>query len=211
MSSDGSKHRSEWFGTACCPPNLMRTVESLADIFIPNRGIFSHRTYTLAMKPHYKWTAKQSACIQIPICPGKGRYPLRWMDQPTEFTFRLRVPSWATDENTLSVNGETVSAEPDEQGYVVLDRTWNEGDSIDLNFTMETKRVYSDPRVEANQGRVAVKRGPIVYAAEDVDNEYPVTQYYLPKDATFTTKWIENLEDENSTAPLHTRPMLRQI
>ena len=125
-----------------------------------------------------------------------------WAVSYTHLTFRLRVPSWATDENTLSVNGETVSAEPDEQGYVVLDRTWNEGDSIDLNFTMETKRVYSDPRVEANQGRVAVKRGPIVYAAEDVDNEYPVTQYYLPKDATFTTKWIENLEDEKFDRPI---------
>ena len=52
---------------------------------------------------------------------------------------------------------------------------------------MEKKRFYSDPRVEANQGKVAIKRGPIVYAAEAVDNEYAINQYYLPKDATFTT------------------------
>src|SRR5699024_611839 len=29
MSSDGDKDRSAWFGCACCPPNLMRTIASL--------------------------------------------------------------------------------------------------------------------------------------------------------------------------------------
>ncbi|WP_085531065.1 beta-L-arabinofuranosidase domain-containing protein, partial [Anaeromassilibacillus sp. Marseille-P3371] len=203
MSSDGSKHRSEWFGTACCPPNLMRTVESLGGYIYTQQGDILTQNLYIGNEATLQVDGKTVRLHTDTDMPWEGTVSIAVdVDQPTEFTFRLRVPSWATDENTLSVNGETVSAEPDEQGYVVLDRTWNEGDSIDLNFTMETKRVYSDPRVEANQGRVAVKRGPIVYAAEDVDNEYPVTQYYLPKDATFTTKWIENLEDEKFDRPI---------
>ena len=207
MSSNGNKHRSEWFGTACCPPNLMRTVESLGgyiytqqgdvitqNLYIGNNASINLGEDTIGLHTETDMPWEGTASITVEV------------DQPTEFTYRLRIPSWATDGNTLSINGEEISAEPDEQGYVVLDRVWNDGDTIDLNFTMETKRVYSDPRVEANQGKVAIKRGPIVYAAEAVDNEYAINQYYLPKDATFTTKWVDNLEDEKFDRPIEYPP-----
>ncbi|WP_050699308.1 beta-L-arabinofuranosidase domain-containing protein [Anaeromassilibacillus senegalensis] len=197
MSSNGNKHRSQWFGTACCPPNLMRTVEALGGYIYTQQGDTITQNLYIGNEANLQTSGGAVLLRTETEMPWQGETAITVeVDQPTAFTYRLRVPEWATDGNTVSLNGEPISAEPDEQGYITLSRTWNDGDSIDLNFPMETKRAYSDPRVKANEGAVAVKRGPIVYAAEAVDNEYPISKYILPTDATFSTKWVENLEDE---------------
>src|SRR6185295_19207946 len=54
-------------------------------------------------------------------------------------------------------------------GYVTLDRLWREGDTIDVAFPIDTRRVVADTRVRETQGRVAVERGPVVYCAEFPD------------------------------------------
>ena len=94
-----------------------------------------------------------------------------------EFSLRFRLPEWAKYENSVSINGENVSAAANEDGYIVLDREWTRGDVIDLNFPMEAERIYSDEKVTTNKGLVAIRRGPIVYCAEGVDNEIMKSLY----------------------------------
>jgi hypothetical protein len=55
---------------------------------------------------------------------------------------------------------------PDSLGYVTLDRVWKDGDTIAIEFPFEVKRIVADPRVQADRGRMAIERGPIVYCAE---------------------------------------------
>jgi hypothetical protein len=50
-----------------------------------------------------------------------------------------------------------------------------------LTLDMPVRYSVCDERVEANRGRVAVTRGPLVYCAEEVDNAGPVQSYYLPE------------------------------
>jgi hypothetical protein len=57
-----------------------------------------------------------------------------------------------------------------ENGYVAINRTWTAGDAIELNLPMPVRRIVADDRVEADRNRVALQRGPIVYAAEWPDN-----------------------------------------
>src|SRR5262249_50468268 len=65
-----------------------------------------------------------------------------------------------------AVNGKGVSALPDRTGYVSLERVWQNGDFIEIEFPVEARRVVADSRVRENRGRIAIERGPIVYCAE---------------------------------------------
>jgi len=67
---------------------------------------------------------------------------------------------------TVSVNGETVAATPDEKGYVSLRRVWTDGDVIEVVLPIQVRRVVADSRVRENRGRFAVERGPVVYCCE---------------------------------------------
>lgn len=42
---------------------------------------------------------------------------------------------------------------------------------MDVHFDMEPRVVKANPNVEADRGRVAIERGPIVYCAEWPDNK----------------------------------------
>jgi hypothetical protein len=60
---------------------------------------------------------------------------------------------------------------PDALGYVSLDRVWTTGDMIAIELPFDVKRVVADERVQADRGRMAIERGPIVYCAEWPDCE----------------------------------------
>ena len=74
-----------------------------------------------------------------------------------------------TDPVVVKVNGAAIPLTL-EKGYVQLRRTWRPGDVIDLVLPMPVRRVVANDRVEADRNRVALQRGPIVYAAEWPDS-----------------------------------------
>jgi len=51
-----------------------------------------------------------------------------------------------------------------------LNRNWKGGHRIELSLPMRVELVESHPFVRDNLGKVAVKRGPVIYCAEQVDN-----------------------------------------
>ena len=64
-----------------------------------------------------------------------------------------------------SVNGREVSPTL-EKGYAVLKRTWQAGDTVELKLPMPIHRVLANAEIEADRGRVALERGPLVYCIE---------------------------------------------
>jgi hypothetical protein len=75
----------------------------------------------------------------------------------------------AQEQPALSINGEPVPIET-QDGYVTLDRCWQAGDEVLLSLPMPARRVVAHDRVTANRGRMALQRGPVVYALEGVDH-----------------------------------------
>jgi len=101
--------------------------------------------------------------------PYDGRVRLTIdIEKPVEFPLRLRLPGWCSN-STLAVNNQSISAPTIEQGYLSLLRTWKAGDVIELVFDMPVRAAVD---TLGNSGRVAITRGPLVFAAD---------QAYLPK------------------------------
>src|SRR5262249_15693243 len=55
------------------------------------------------------------------------------------------------------------------------------------------ERVYADPRVKADVGRVALQRGPVVYCLEGVDNGGQVRNLTLPPEAKLSSAFRKDL------------------
>ena len=87
------------------------------------------------------------------------------------FPLKLRIPGWARGA-TASVNGTPVDvAAGTKNGYLTIEREWKAGDKVSLELPMPPqKATYAHPAVRENVGRVALKRGPLVYCVEETDN-----------------------------------------
>ena len=204
VTSESDFTRSVWFGTACCPPNLLRTVISIGgyiytqnadgDItvnqYIGNTADLSvgGENVNITMTGSFPWDGDATLTIN--------------KTAKTAFAIRFRIPEWAKGENVITLNGENVSLVTDEDGYVVIDRIWAEGDKVVLDFPMEVERIYTNENITANQGLVSVRRGPIIYCAESPDNEgVEVLNAVLPKDAEFIVSEMTKLPGRDSSDP----------
>jgi hypothetical protein len=92
---------------------------------------------------------------------GSARLELR-PERGERFALRLRPPGWCTDWR-VTVNGEDRSTATDARGYVLVDREWAAGDTVEIEMEM-TPRVVVD--TIGNRGHAALMRGPLVYAAD---------------------------------------------
>ncbi|MBQ7383523.1 MAG: glycoside hydrolase family 127 protein, partial [Clostridia bacterium] len=75
----------------------------------------------------------------------------------------VRIPAWC-DKWSIRVNGKTENPVP-EKGYIYLP-----SGEIELDFDMTPYAIETSPHVQDDSGRVAIKRGPVVYCLEGVDN-----------------------------------------
>ncbi|HEV7275029.1 MAG TPA: beta-L-arabinofuranosidase domain-containing protein [Devosiaceae bacterium] len=188
LESDGSHRRWEWHPCPCCTMNASRLIASVGGYFYStgNRTVAVHlyggnsamldmngRRVDIQETSNYPW----SGDIELAMNPeGHG-----------EFTLLLRVPGWVRDAKA-SVNGEPVDVAANlKSGYLAIVRDWQPGDVVALQLPMSAERLYADPRVRADLGRATLRRGPLVYCFEQVDNPGgPVPQLALPRDAAIT-------------------------
>ena len=108
-----------------------------------------------------KWPEKGVTIIQETKFPEQAGAKLSFrMKRPTEFTLKLRMPSWAGKTSYARVNGKLVTADIGSDGYLNLTKLWRQGDNVQLSLPMRLSlsRFSDDPSVGA------VLYGPIVLA-----------------------------------------------
>lgn len=176
LESDGTHCRREWFECACCPPNIARLITSLpAYIYSVKKddsalyiNLYENSDLNLELPSgkmsllvhtEYPWSPQ----IHIEVVRSQLAQPI---------SILLRIPVWAPDFS-VRLNGKTIDLEP-RNGYVELNKTWVRGDMIDLDLSMPIDLIQSHPFAEEIRGKVAIKRGPIVYCAEAADNDFEV-------------------------------------
>jgi len=183
LESDGTKHRKPWYGCACCPPNVARTVAFL--------GGYAYATSADAVwvNLYIQGSAKATVggtTVQLRVTtdyPWDGKVKFKFeLAKPAKFELRLRNPGWC-EGATVSVKGKKISQPTLERGYIVLLREWRNGDSIVLDLPMPVQRVTANPNVKADHNLLALQRGPIVYCIEQCDQKEPVASLFLSADA----------------------------
>jgi hypothetical protein len=125
--------------------------------------------------------------------PWEGRVHIAVEPQrPLPFAVMVRIPAWCSGE-TLRVNGKRMPTDSRVRGYVRIDRSWQKGDVIDLDLPMPVRRVFANPLVQADVGRAAIVRGPLVYCIESTDNSAGVRAMQVSSGSAFSSEFSEQL------------------
>ena len=186
LESNGQHARQEWFGVACCPGNITRFMPSVPGYLYATRGDSLYVNLFAAGSANVDLPGGKVKVVQDTRYPWDGAVKITITPQQARrFALNVRIPGWARNEPVPSdlyrfldrsslqpiiyLNQALVNWTLD-KGYVTIDRTWSPGDTITVNLPMPVRRVVANDQVMANRNRVALQRGPIVYAAEWVDN-----------------------------------------
>jgi hypothetical protein len=163
---DNSRYNS-W---VCCPPNLSRTLlqigryaygfggdELYVNLFVGGTAAapLSSGKVVLSVATDYPW----DGAVKIAVQPEAAR----------KFALNLRWPAWC-ERLELKLNGAAQPAARSRQGYLRLEREWKPGDVVELRMDMPVLRMEAHPNIKDGAGKVALQRGPLVYAFEGLDN-----------------------------------------
>ena len=183
-----SRKRWAWHECPCCPPMFLKIMGALPgyiyaqgqDAVYVNLFIGSQATLTingakvvLRQKTRYPW----EGTIQISVEPVRE----------TEFAINVRLPAWC-DEPQVKLNGKPLATLEKVRGYAHFQRKWRPGDALDVSLPMPARRIKADPKIEADLGRVALQRGPIVYCLEGADNGGHLRNLVIPPDSQLSAE-----------------------
>ncbi len=194
---DSSAVRYKWHGCPCCVGNIPRTLLMLptwmytqgADSLCVNLYAGSRvklGDLELVQTADYPWSGKVTLAVN-PAAPRKFALKLR---APTRNVSRLyTLAPTCNGLVSLAVNGEKLTPEV-HGGYVVINRTWQAGDKVELELSLAVQRVKADERIAATRGKVALRYGPLVYNIESKDQNI---DSILDAAAPLTTEWKPEL------------------
>ncbi|MEF8851232.1 MAG: beta-L-arabinofuranosidase domain-containing protein [Haloarculaceae archaeon] len=187
--------RQPWFETACCPtnvPRLLLTLGQYAYLRDGNEALYVNlyvgsnaetavdgTDVAVAQTTDYPW----SGTVEVEVDPV----------EPVEFALKLRLPDWC-DDYALSVDGTSTDATV-EDDFVTLARTWTGSTTVELDLDLDVDRIAAHPDVRENAGRVALRRGPLVYCLEGADHDQPLSDYALAADPNVAESYEEDLLD----------------
>jgi uncharacterized protein len=206
---DTEPERSGWFTCSCCPTNVVRLIPSIPgyiyaekgnavyiNLFISGTGnlTVNNKAVKITQQNNYPWDGALAFTID----------PKSSMDMD----LKIRIPGWAQNEAMpsdlygyekelsqkveIKVNGQPVDYKM-ENGYAVISKKWKKNDKVEMNLPMDVRRVVANTKVDGDQGKVALQRGPIMYCAEWKDNNGLACNIIVPKDAVFTPEYEAGL------------------
>ena len=163
--------RQKWFACACCPPNVARLLADLGSYIYRRKGSAVTADLFIGSRLALPGGAELIQTSEVPF-GGKVTFTLRGAAQG--FSLRVRCPEWA--------EGVTCTAPcRKENGYIAIQKDWQDGDSVTLVFGMEPRRIYANPLVRQDAGKVCLMRGPLVYCLEEADNGANLHLLRLPE------------------------------
>ena len=196
----GDAGRSEWFGCACCPPNISRMILQTPGYMYAHTGDDIYLTLYGSSRTSIALDCCKVGLDQQSDYPFSGDVTVGVTpEKACRFSLRLRIPTWAdggsdfipgglyTFRNScdeavsIKVNGKDASYSV-EDGFAVIDRRWQAGDRVEMSIPMPVRYVAADERIEADRNATAVTVGPLVYCAEECDNAVRVQELQIDAD-----------------------------
>lgn len=183
--------RQKWFGVACCPPNIARTLASLGEYIYFSKdsslwiNLFVSGQASIQM-PDAALTLTQSTRF-----PFEGRVNIGLnSDSDIPLTVAFHVPGYAKNYS-ITVNGAP-AAPKIEKGYAYLTQLWHNAQVV-ITFDMPAHFTYANPNVRADIGKTAVEKGPLVYCLEEVDNGSLLAGITIDTSVPLMESYEENL------------------
>ncbi|MBS1351602.1 MAG: glycoside hydrolase family 127 protein, partial [Bacteroides sp.] len=201
LESMGQHQRQPWFGCACCPSNICRFIPSLPGYIYAVKDKDVYVNLFMSNTSDLKVGGKAVSIEQTTKYPWNGDITIGInKNNAGQFNLKVRIPGWVRGQvvpsdlytysdgkrlkYTVKVNGEAVQNEL-KDGYFCIDRRWKKGDKVEVHFDMEPRTVKANNKVEADRGRIAVERGPIVYCAEFPDNNFDIFSVFMNRNPKF--------------------------
>ncbi|MGA8668984.1 MAG: beta-L-arabinofuranosidase domain-containing protein [Terracidiphilus sp.] len=161
-NNDGSKvyHPYKWH---CCTGTLSQVTADygISSYFYDQKGVYVNlfapskvtwtrggNKVTLAQKTDYP----HAPTTEIEVATERA----------VEFPLYVRIPAWAGPETTIAVNGKPIMNASEPGKFAKIERTWRNGDRIEVEFDMPTILEAVDPQ---HPNLVAAVHGPLALFA----------------------------------------------
>jgi uncharacterized protein len=169
LADDGHHRRQEWFGVACCPPNVARTLAALPGYLygVADDELWVHLYAGSRLRTRLP-SGAQVALTQTTRYPWADTVEFR-IDEDTTFALMLRVPQWCHGA-TLELAGVLLARDVTPGTYLRIARAWRAGDTAVLRLPMPVRYLAAHRHVGEATGRAAIARGPVLYCVEAVDH-----------------------------------------
>lgn len=188
--------RQKWFGCACCPPNIARIVSSFgAYVYTRNENtLYTHLyagsevSFTLngtamdmKLESNFPWDGEVKAVLHTEGT-AMGILAFRipgWCSRAEARIFRngkmflcckIENEGFVVRAEEIGEKSKAICGCRLEKGYVYFDGEWQDGDEINLFFTMDVHCMAANPKVREDTGKIAFTRGPVCYCMEEADN-----------------------------------------
>jgi len=172
--------RAPWFEVSCCPTNVARTLASLPAYVAAVEG----DTVVLLQYAAGRISLGGFVLDIQSSYPDDGIVRITVVGAPDdEAGVRLRIPAWAADAIVSDPGSPSRAVQA---GWADIRRQFTQGDEIVLDLRIRPRFTYSDRRVDAVRGTVAVERGPLVLCLESTDLDEGV-----PLEAVFVDTSVE--------------------
>jgi DUF1680 family protein len=149
-------HRDKW---PCCSGTFPQLAADygISSYYKSPEGIYVN----LFLPSRVSWSPNNTPCTltQTTDYPRANTSQLQLkLARPEAFAVFVRIPAWAGAKTTISVNGNQQGNEVVPGKFLALQRTWKDGDRIDLELHMPLRLEAVD---DQNPNTVALMRGPI--------------------------------------------------
>ncbi len=177
--------RQKWFGVACCPPNIARTLASLGEyIYFQNEDSIWLNLF-IANKTELVLSGEKVEVEVDTQFPNNGKIKVSLKsNKKMKGRLAVRIPEYVK-EFKLTEDGELVEQAFLKKGYATFELSQTEH-IVELDFKVQPRIVHANPMVKEDVGKVAVMKGPVVYCMEEMDNEENLPAYYISSDAKLT-------------------------
>ena len=160
---------SGWYGTFGTPRNSFwcctgTGVESFARL---QSDIYFHDENSLYVNlfipSELKWKERGLAIRQETEFPNKASTSfIINVSNPIALSLKVRVPEWSASGARVKINAKELELTSSPSSYLIINRTWNNGDRIDIEYEMKLHL----HRMPDNPNMAAIMYGPLVLAGK---------------------------------------------
>lgn len=180
--------RQKWFGVACCPANISRTLASLGeyiyacekDTIYVNLFIGNETQITVGEQ-------KVHLSLETDF-PWKNQFKINVSGVKESVQLAVRIPEYAQDYKIFCEGREQFYKEKDGYAYITCEKNGR----YEVQFVSEPRFVRANPKVRADEGKVCVMWGPLVYTVEETDNGENLQALYID-----TAKPVKKVKKRN--------------